>query len=82
MSEALALAYAAKSELPTVSRAVELLKVQIAQQWGEEADPAKREALWHRLRVLDDIVQMLVAAAAEADVAEHRATLAGQGFQP
>lgn len=80
--EVLAAAFATKAELPMVERAVALLKMKLADDWAKCGDPVERERLWHRRAVLDDIVQMMVAAAAEVDLAEHRATLATEGFQP
>jgi hypothetical protein len=80
--ERLALALQTKAELPMTERAVTLLKAQTAEEWASETDPGKREALWVRRRVLEDILTMMVAAAAEADMAEHRATLAKEGFEP
>ena len=80
MSEALQLAVQAKRELPATQRAVETLEQHYKDQWSKESDPAARDALWHRVRALNDVLPILLAAASEADIAEHESAMRAQGF--
>jgi hypothetical protein len=71
-----------RAELPMTMQAFDLLSASLVAAWTKCADPQERENLWFRLKGLQDVEQMLIAAAAEADVAEYREQLAEQGFQP
>lgn len=82
MTDILQAAVAAKMELPATEKAVALLKQQAFDDWSNENDPVKRETIWHRVKVLNDILQMLVVAASEVDLAAHKSDLIEQGFQP
>jgi hypothetical protein len=74
------LAMQSKLELPATTAAIEDLAAHITKLWAEAPDTATREHLWFRLKGLRDIEQMLIAAAAGADVAEYVSALEQQGF--
>lgn len=81
MSERLALAMQAKTEYPATERAVEAMVNHLAAQWAVCDDPAKREALWFRVKGLQDIRDTLLAAASEADIEAYVSELPKE-FQP
>ncbi len=80
MTDVLHLAMQAKRELPATEKAVQALEQSYKDQWANEKDPAAREALWSRVAALKEILPILVAAATEADIAEHEAAMKAQGF--
>jgi len=80
--DTLAKALQTRAELPMTMKAFALLASALTADWTKCTDPQERENLWFRLKGLQDVEQMLIAAAAEADLAEYREELAGQGFQP
>ena len=81
MSERLAMAMQAKTELPAVQRAVEAMVNHLAAQWAVCADPVQREVLWFRVKGLQDIRDTLLAAASEADIEAYVSELP-KAFQP
>lgn len=81
MSERLALAMQAATELPATKRAVEAMVNHLAAQWADCNDPAQREALWCRVRGLRDVADTLIAAASEADIEAYVSELP-KDFQP
>lgn len=80
MSDTLALAYQAKTELPATQKAIETLVQALKDRWADSDDLLTREALWNRLRALREVGAILVAAATEADLASYVETLKAEGF--
>jgi hypothetical protein len=65
----------ALTDNPAFQSALDRVERDYVEAWKHSADAAHREALWHRLKALDDLRQDLTAAISGGAVAAHNARL-------
>ena len=73
-------ARAARHELPMTLAAFELLEASVVAGWADLMTVEAREEAFQRVRAIRDVKQMMIGAAAQADLIEHADALKEQGF--